>query len=119
MGRKKKNNKHHSSEKNEDSLPVKSVDSSLLPSQSSIAIHGSLSTSSSDNPLRQIQREFLKDLTENERNNFFDSESITPERRAELWMAQAELDTVNRFAWATPDDRAMNILRHFAPIIEI
>jgi hypothetical protein len=121
MGKKRKNKKHHSSEGKEDSLPAKSdrMDSSSLPSQSCLVSHGSPGVSSSDNPLWQIQRKFLDGLTENERNNFFDSDAITPERRAELWMAQVELDTVNRFAWATPDDRAMNILRHFAPIVEI
>ena len=79
------------------------------------------SSSSSKNPLLQKQRDFLAQLSATERDAYFDDDAVTPERRAELWMAQAELGetTVNNYAWATPDDRAFSILNHFAPIIEI
>lgn len=36
-------------------------------------------------------------------------------------MEQADLgeDLLNQYSWATPDDRAIRILKHFSPIIEI
>jgi hypothetical protein len=72
------------------------------------------------NPLLDQQLDFLDKLTVIERGSFFSSE-LDPDRRAELWMVQADLgeDLVNSFSWATPDDRALRILRHFSPIIEI
>lgn len=75
-----------------------------------------------ENPLLEQQTQFLKQkgLTETERYEFF-SPDITSERRAELWMAQADLgeDLVNRYAWATPDDTAIRILKEFSPLVEI
>lgn len=74
----------------------------------------------SGNPLLEEQSKFLDSLSDQERNDFF-SESLTPSRRAELWMEQAELGErlVNSYSWATPDARAIRILKHFAPIIEL
>jgi hypothetical protein len=75
----------------------------------------------SHNELAQRQKEFLDSLSTVERESFFCDELITPERRAEIWMQQADVGEalVDRYAWATPDDRAVQILRHFAPLIEI
>lgn len=72
------------------------------------------------NPLLDQQLDFLSKLSDLEKDSFFSSE-LDPDRRAELWMMQADLgeNLVNSFAWATPDDRALRILRHFSPIIEI
>lgn len=72
------------------------------------------------NPLLDQQLGFLSKLTVLERDSFFSSE-LDPDRRADLWMTQADLGEklVNSFAWATPDDRALRIIRHFSPIIEI
>jgi hypothetical protein len=72
------------------------------------------------NPLFQKQTEFLNSLSKIERNEFF-APSLDTSRRAELWMQQADLGEklVNRYSWATPDEQAMRILKHFSPIIEI
>jgi hypothetical protein len=74
------------------------------------------------NPLWKAQADFLSSaVTPEERDNFFSDEHVTPDRRAEIWSSQAELgeELVNRYSWATPDDRALRIIRHFAPIVEI
>lgn len=73
------------------------------------------------NPLWTEQRDFLQSLTVTERDFFFNEEHVSPIRRAELWMKQADLGErmVNEYSWATPDDRAIQILRHFSPIVEI
>eukprot|EP00980_Cylindrotheca_fusiformis_P010846 scaffold2462_cov127-Cylindrotheca_fusiformis.AAC.3 len=85
-----------------------------------------------ENPLFTKQREFLQKLSETERTELFNP-AINSERRAELWMEQAELgeafltttttmtttDLVNRYAWATPSPEALRIVKEFAPIVEI
>jgi hypothetical protein len=72
------------------------------------------------NPLFQKQTEFLNSLSKKERNEFF-APSLDTSRPAELWMQQADVGEklVNRYSWATPDEQAMRILKHFSPIIEI
>ena len=62
----------------------------------------------------------MSPLTHQERTEFF-SPSITPERRAELWMDQAELgeQLVNQYAWATPNPTAIRILKEFSPLVEL
>jgi hypothetical protein len=72
------------------------------------------------NPLFDKQQAFLNQLSDVERNEFFSSD-ITPERRAELWMQQADLgeSLVNDYAWATPNDTAIRICKEFGPLIEI
>ena len=69
----------------------------------------------------QQQNKFLKSLTSQDRDGFFSDALVDPERRAELWMAQAEVgeELVNKYAWATPNDQAMRILKHFSPLVEI
>jgi hypothetical protein len=76
--------------------------------------------SPSGNPLLQQQRAFMSTLTRQERENFFSSQ-LDPDRRGKIWMMQADLGErlVNNFSWATPDDRALAILRHFSPLIEV
>mmetsp|Transcript_2633 Transcript_2633/g.3130 ORF Transcript_2633/g.3130 Transcript_2633/m.3130 type:complete len:359 (+) Transcript_2633:136-1212(+) len=73
------------------------------------------------NPLVDKQRNFLGSLTKNERENFFSTDLVEAERRAEIWMHQADVgsDLVEQFSWATPDSRAIKILKHFGPIVEI
>jgi hypothetical protein len=72
------------------------------------------------NPLLRQQLAFLGTLTAQERESFFSSE-LDPDRRGKIWTRQADLGErlVNTYAWATPDDRALAILRHFSPLIEI
>ncbi|GKY98338.1 hypothetical protein MPSEU_000791400 [Mayamaea pseudoterrestris] len=77
-------------------------------------------TTVASNPLLDEQLRFLDSLSEKERNSFF-APNLDPSRRAELWMQQADLGErlVNSYSWATPNDRAMRVLKHFAPIVEI
>ena len=79
------------------------------------------SNSNRTNPLLNQQQTYLTSLSQYERDNFFSTSKIGPDRRAELWMEQADLGEalVNQYAWATPDDRAIRILNHFAPLVEI
>lgn len=73
-----------------------------------------------ENPLLDQQTAFLAGLSPTERDGFF-STALEPEHRARVWMEQADIgeQLVNDYAWATPDARALRILRHFAPIVEI
>ena len=54
------------------------------------------------------------------RDNLFSSE-INPDDRAEIWSRQRGVSErlVDEYAWATPDNRAVRIIRYFSPIIEI
>jgi hypothetical protein len=79
-------------------------------------------TPNTTNPLLKAQNDFLNTaVTPEERDNFFSDVHVTPDRRAEIWSLQADLgeELVNRYSWATPDDRALRIIKHFAPIVEV
>jgi hypothetical protein len=73
------------------------------------------------NPLLEKQKAFLASLSENDRDNFFCNDLLEPERRAQVWMDQADLgsDLVDKYSWATPDARALTILKQFSPIVEV
>ncbi|KAL3905243.1 MAG: hypothetical protein SGARI_004559, partial [Bacillariaceae sp.] len=73
------------------------------------------------NPLYTKQNVFLKSLSPTERDFFFSESHVSPERRAEIWMQQADVgeDMVNRYAWATPNESCIKIFREFSPIIEM
>eukprot|EP00752_Nemacystus_decipiens_P004170 g3813.t1 len=47
--------------------------------------------------------------------------SLPDERRSELWEIMCEGGDVlrQRFAWAIPDERALRIIQHFSPIVEV
>lgn len=79
-------------------------------------------SSKTENPLLDLQSRFMKqkELTDTERHEFF-SPSVSSDRRAELWMAQADVGEVlvNRYAWATPNSVAIRILKEFSPLVEI
>ncbi|CAB1104065.1 unnamed protein product [Ectocarpus sp. CCAP 1310/34] len=47
--------------------------------------------------------------------------SLPDERRSELWEIMCSGGDVlrQRFAWAIPDERALRIIKHFGPIVEI
>ncbi|KAL7558789.1 hypothetical protein ACA910_018292 [Epithemia clementina (nom. ined.)] len=80
------------------------------------------STTIMENPFRDQLETFLSSrVTSSERDYFFSDQHVSPERRAELWAAQADVgeDLVNRYAWAVPNETCLTILRHFEPIIEI
>ncbi|CAJ1963015.1 unnamed protein product [Cylindrotheca closterium] len=74
----------------------------------------------SSNPLYEKQQAFLNSLSERERNELFHPE-IEADRRAKLWMDQADLGEalVNQYAWATPSPHALKILKEFSPIVEV
>jgi len=69
-----------------------------------------------DNPLLAAQSAYLSSLPPSVRHSFFSSVHVTPETRSEVWASQAEIgeEMVNKHAWATPDERAMRIVAHFA-----
>mmetsp|Transcript_7946 Transcript_7946/g.11340 ORF Transcript_7946/g.11340 Transcript_7946/m.11340 type:complete len:196 (-) Transcript_7946:532-1119(-) len=73
------------------------------------------------NPLREAQIRFLETLPKKVRDNFFSESHVEPDVRADIWSRQAELgeNLVNDHSWATPDEKAMKILKHFGPIVEI
>ena len=77
--------------------------------------------STSSNPLLEQQRTYLQSLSDNDRENFFSNSLVDPDRRAQLWMDQADLGSglVDRYSWATPDERALRILKKFSPIVEV
>lgn len=77
--------------------------------------------SRSSNPLLDRQSAFLTSLETSDRENFFNDEFLSPERRAKIWGDQAQLGTtlINRYAWATPTKAALHILQAFGPLIEI
>ena len=49
------------------------------------------------------------------------SPSTTPSSRAQLWesMCSTGSHTVDAYSWACPDARALNILKRFAPLVEV
>jgi hypothetical protein len=67
------------------------------------------------NPLLKAQNTFLQSLPTKLRKNFFSNTQTDPSTRAEVWTQQADLgeDLVNKYAWATPDERCMKILQYF------
>ena len=75
----------------------------------------------SANPLLEQQQGYLQSLKDNDHDNFFSNTLLEPERRAEIWMAQADLgsDLVDQYSWATPDERALRILKKFSPVVEV
>jgi len=75
-----------------------------------------------NNPLLEAHTKFLTtQCTPQERDNFFSNTLVDADRRAELWMEQADVGEalVNQYAWAIPDARALRILQQFSPLIEI
>lgn len=75
-----------------------------------------------NNPLWHEQKKFLQSIQNTAaRENFFDTSRVSPEERADIWSEQAAVgeDLINKYSWATPDDRAIRIIRNFAPIVEI
>ena len=73
------------------------------------------------NPLYTQQAAFLNSLSKRDRDNFFLTSHMNPDRRAELWMQQADVgeEMVNRYAWATPSPECIRIFQEFSPIIEM
>lgn len=117
MGGKKRNRKEKRKEKNE----VSRSETGDLESPPLKKLHAVKQADCSKNPLMTQQAKFLSSLSVKEKTHFFDEKQVDPERRAEIWMEQADLGEmlVRDYAWATPDDRALRVLRHFSPLIEI
>jgi hypothetical protein len=68
------------------------------------------------NALLEKQTDYLTSLPIEVKHHYFSDTHITSETRAEIWAEQAELgeELVNQFSWATPDNRALKIIQHFA-----
>ena len=73
------------------------------------------------NPSQEKLQAFLSSLTKAERDSFFSEFHVAPERRAKIWMQQADVgeDVVNRCSWAVPNETCIQILDYFGPIVEI
>lgn len=99
------------------------------------------------NPLFEQQHKYLQSISQHVRQNFFSNSMsdknitivnsnddqnskenkysldmmISPEQRANIWTEQADCGErlVNLYSWATPDARALQIIKHFSPIVEI
>ena len=79
------------------------------------------STSSSKSPLNPLfhkQIKYLSSVPKLTQQHFFSNNHINPEKRAIIWSEQAELgeNLVNNYSWATPDARALKIIKHFASL---
>ncbi|KAL3920666.1 MAG: hypothetical protein SGILL_003147 [Bacillariaceae sp.] len=84
--------------------------------------HQSRDRSDADpNPLYTQQAAFLNTFSQKERDHFFSTSHVDPDRRAQLWMQQADVgeEMVNRYAWATPSPACIKIFQEFSPIIEL
>lgn len=105
---------------NSPDLKMKKSHKKRKQSEKVIRLETPSSSSSSRNPLYKEQKTFLNSLDKNEIHNFF-SPTFSAEKRGELWMEQATLgeELVNKYSWATPDDRCIRILQHYSPIVEI
>jgi hypothetical protein len=103
-----------------------STDSSIDTTSPSVSAStvGQEKDSVFDNPLYKQQKAFLSTLTRQERDYYFSSHSpssIDPDRRAEIWMQQANTgeELVNHYAWATPSEDCIKIFNEFAPLVEV
>jgi hypothetical protein len=123
MGKNKNRNKKRKLKHDGGDLASNNTNSSpTTPSSSSSNHHNkNKAIALKSNPLLEAQQKFLNCIPKHQRDHFFDNSKVDPETRAELWMRQADVgeELINRYAWATPDDRAMNILKHFSPLVEI
>lgn len=74
-----------------------------------------------ENSLYQHQKSFFESIPDEVKDNFFCTNTVDPQQRAHVWMEQADIgeNLVNRYSWATPDSRAIRILKHFSPMVEI
>lgn len=72
------------------------------------------------NPLREKHEKFLSKIPEDVRENLFSSK-VSHEKRAEILtnMCEEGESLVNQYSWAVPNNKCLNILNHFAPIVEI
>lgn len=75
---------------------------------------------STQNPLLDKHQKFISKIPKDVKDNFFSSK-VSHEERAELLTSMCEEgeSLVNLYSWAIPNTKCLNILNHFAPIIEI
>lgn len=99
----------------------KSSDASATPAPAERAEAKAKAKDMPSNLLLSKQSKFLSSVPRKARHHFFSEKHVDAETRGDIWMRQADLgeELVDRYAWATPDDRALGILRHFSPIVEI
>jgi len=76
----------------------------------------STGTSSTENPLLTQQTQYLSSLPSHVKGSYFSEDHVDSEERAQIWSEQAELGEalVNQYSWATPDERSLKIIKHFA-----
>lgn len=110
--KKKKQKKNHKSKHDShDASPHSSVQATVLTSTSTAA-----ASMVKKNPLLDHQTKFLDSLPKKLVQNFFSNSHTNHEIRAETWSRQADIGErlVNQYAWATPDERCMKILKFFS-----
>ena len=73
----------------------------------------------SENPMLDAYREIVARWPRDMRHLL--SASVEPERRAALWEMMSEPGDAlrRRYAWAIPDERALRVLAHYGPVVEI
>eukprot|EP00804_Cyclotella_cryptica_P011878 CCRYP_004384-RA/>CCRYP_004384-RA protein AED:0.36 eAED:0.36 QI:0/-1/0/1/-1/1/1/0/380 len=96
------------------------ADAAISPAHAPSAV-ATKTSKRNPNPLQTAQQTFFNSLSNEARLHFFSPKHVTPEQRAEIWENQAELGEklINKYAWATPDDRILKIFQHFGPIVEV
>ena len=96
-------------------------DKSCLQKSGGVTMSSSSVSHSPPNPLLNAQKKFLSSLPIAIKEHFFCVDKVVPEIRAEIWAKQAEIgeELVNKYSWATPDSRAIRILSHYQPIVEV
>jgi hypothetical protein len=54
-------------------------------------------------------------------DNLFDDDEVSDEERLQQWIRLKVVGEplVKQYAWAVPDDKALNILREFSPLVEV
>jgi len=70
-----------------------------------------------DNPLLEVYKKWMKDLAPPDMARVFDP-TLEEDRRIEL-LNSLPTRAQKKYAWAIPDERALRILYHFAPIYEV
>ncbi|CEG41978.1 uncharacterized protein PHALS_12285 [Plasmopara halstedii] len=75
-----------------------------------------LELTSTDNPYLDFYREFVREHRE-ELTAVFDPE-LSDEARSEMYAA-LDVSVAMKYSWAIPDERALQIIKHYGPIVEM
>jgi hypothetical protein len=95
--------------------------SSSTSNENELIIKKSKSTSSSSNPYYNEVLELKKTCPLWFSNNFFSNTLVNENDRMNEWLRIRILGKalIEKYSWAIPDTRALNILKSFSPLIEL